>query len=642
MMVQFKLALHNLIKNKEQSIPFILSNSMWIAITYIFLSMIYNTNIKATNGGGPTNYILKTGLVFVILIAALSTFYAERLLNKQRTQELGLYSILGLTKRHLRQIVLFENGLFYIICTVIGGTAGVLFSKLAFMSLKTLLGETTGLHQHFTLTPIMYVALIFVIIFLLLILSDFWELRKVSPINLWAKSEQPEKEPKAHFLLAVLGIGILAGGYYISVTVKPTSTAFVQFVIAIMLVVIGSYLVFITASVSLLKILKKHKHYYYKPNHFISVSNLLYRMKLNGAGLASISLLCSAILVALIGSVSLVTGQKNLIDLFSPRDVQIVAQAPLSAAEKQVIHKAAHDYHITISDPQNVTVTTPVMGTLSGNQFKTQMNAKTEYTLASLDLKQYNQLQRTHYQLNKDEVLIYTPGSHYSQKQLKIQGKSYQVRTVHNFNGSFSYGHSIYKSIFVIAANSKIAKQINPHPNVYAQGFNTHGTQKHQKQFANTVQKKLKVEPSNFTSKEVLGDLFKSLFGSLLFMGTLISIVMICATTMIIYYKQVSEGYADRSNYQIMRKVGLSRKETNRAIKSQVLTVFLLPIVGAVINLIFALPGIKSVLSNFSMYDLNILIIVSILVTAILMVIYLIIYLATTTVYQHIVNQVMS
>lgn len=636
-MIQLKLALHNLVKSKNQSLPFIFSNSMWVIITYIFLSMIYNTNIKTNSYGTVANYILKLGLVFVILIAALSTFYAERLLSKQRMQELGLYSMLGLTKRHLRQIILLENSLFYMICIIIGSTLGMTFSKLAFMSLKSLLGASS-LHQSFTLLPLLYVAVIFAGIFILIILFDFWGLRKVNPINLWAKSSQPEKEPKSHILLAVLGIIILLIGYYISVTVRPTGAAFGQFIIAIMFVVVGSYLVFITASISLLKALKKNQNYYYKPNHFISVSNMLYRMKQNGAGLASISLLCTSILVALIASVSLVAGQKNLINLWSPRDIQIVSKAPLSTTANQTIHRLANNYQITMSQPQTLIVTTPVMGALSGNQFNSQFNTKTEYTLSSLDLKQYNHLQNTNYHLKNNEVLLYALGSNYSQRHLTIRGRTFKVKPVQRFNGAFVYSHTIYKSIFIVAANKTIAKQLNPQPYIYAQGFNTHGTKRHQKQFAKTVQKTLNIDPGNFTSKYIMRDLLKAMFGSLLFMGILISIVMICATTMIIYYKQVSEGYADKDHYHIMSKIGLSKKETKKAIQSQVLTVFTLPIIGAVLNLIFALPAIKSVLTIFSMYNLKILLIVSLLTISVLIISYMLIYLATTTMYRRIVE----
>lgn len=638
-MIQLKLAVHHLTKSKSQSFPFILSNLMWVTITYIFLSMIYNTNIRENEYGAVANYILKLGLVFVILIAALSTFYAERLLSKQRTQELGLYSMLGLTKNNLRQIIFLENSLFYIICTIIGGILGITFSKLAFMSLKALF-RAASLHQTFTLIPLVYVAVIFAVIFLVINLFDFWGLKKVNPINLWAKATKPETEPKSHTLLAIMGMIILALGYYVSVTVKPTGAAFGQFILAIMLVVVGSYLVFITASISLLKALRKNQSYYYKPNHFISVSNMLYRMKQNGAGLASISLLCTSILVALIASVSLVAGQKNLINLWSPRDVQIVTKAPLSTSAKQGINGLADKHQVTMSDPQTVIVTTPVMGVLKGNQFKAQFNTKTESTFSSLDLQQYNRIQHTHYHLRSNEILVYAPGTNYSQQTLNVRGNRYQVKKqVQSFHGSFVYGHVIYKPIFVVAANQKIARQINPQPNVYAQGFNTRGTKRHQKQFASEVQRFLKIDPSNFTSKYVMGDLLKAMFGSLLFMGILISIVMVCATTMIIYYKQVSEGYADKHNYQIMSKVGLSNKETKKAIRSQVLTVFMLPIVGAVLNFGFALPAIKSVLSLFSMYDLKILLTVSFVTIGVLIISYLLIYLATINIYRRIVEK---
>ena len=638
-MIPLKLARHHLTKNKTQTLPFILSNSMWVMITYIFFSMIHDTNLKAMAYGTETDYILKLGLVFVVLIATLSTFYAERLLSKQRMQELGLYSILGLTKHHLRQIVFWENILFYLICMVIGSAFGFAFSKFAFMGLKSLIG-TTLLHQTLTWTPLLFDVLVFAVVFSLIILFDFWELRKVDPIDLWGKTAQPEKEPKSHLFLALLGLLILAIGYYISVTVKPTQDAFSRFIVAVLFVFVGSYLVFITTSISGLKALKKRPKYYYQPNHFISVSNMLYRMKQNGAGLASISLLCTSVLVALTASFSLIAGEKNIIDFYGPRDVQIVAPKPLSPVEKQHIKRIAKQNHITMRAPQTVSVTTPVTGVLIGDRFKQNTIHKANYVLSSLDLKQYNRLQRTHYRLARDEVLVYVSGSRYDKQALKIQGKRYRVKPIAQFSGAFAYGHLMtFKLVFVVAANKKIAHEINPYPEIYAQGFNIAGTNKQQKRFSNTVQQTLKVASENFTSKPVVRSLLQAIFGSLLFMGILISLVMICATVMIIYYKQVSEGYADQKYYRVMSEIGLSRQETTHAIRSQVLTVFLLPIVGAVINLGFALPALKSSLSELGLYDSKILTMVSVILTAVLLVSYMLIYMATAHVYRHIVNQ---
>lgn len=637
-MIQLKLAFHNLIKNKNQSFPFIFSNSVWIAMTYIFLSLLYNTNLKSNSFGTVTVLFLQFGLIFTVLVGTLSTFYAEKLLSKQRVEELALYSMLGLTKGNLRQIVFIENTLFYLISTFIGSIIGMIFSKLAFMSLKSLL-SLKSLSQSFSLTPLTHVITIFAIIFLAIIILEFWNLKKVSPIDLWAKSAQPEKEPKSHALLATLGIICLSIGYLISLMVKPTASAFVNFIVAILFVVIGSYLVFITTSITLLKGLKRNKNYYYKPRHFISVSNMLYRMKENGASLASISLLCTSILVALISSVSLVSGQKNLINSWSPRDIQIVSPSPITQSSRQEIKRLSKKYDIEIINKQTLAVTKPVNGIISGNSFKSQFNNKTEFALSSLDIKQYNNIQKTNYSIQNNEILMYAPGTNYSENTIFIRGKKYKVKQIYNFDGSFNYAHSIYKPIFIIAANKNIVKQINPQSYVYSQGFNTRGTKSNQKKFANSIQKNLKLDPAFFTSKYVMEDLLSSMFGGLLFTGILISLVMICATTLIIYYKQISEGYSDKHNYQIMSKIGLSNKDIKKTIKSQVLTVFMLPIIGSLINLAFAFPAIKNILKIFSMYDLNILITVSLITTIVLIICYILIYLATTNVYKNIVSQ---
>ena len=426
-------------------------------------------------------------------------------------------------------------------------------------------------------------------------------------------------------------------GYYISISSRASLSAFLQMMVAIMLVVAGTYLIFIIGSIVFLKLLKQNENYYYKPKNFIAVANMLFRMKQNGAGLATISLLCTAPLVSIIASVSLVAGQNNLLNLWSQRDIQIVSTSPINLVQNEQITQFASKTNISLQSRRQMTVTMPTNGELKNNYFKANNSLKTEVAISSLDLQQYNHIEGTHYHLADDEILLYSPDNTYQGKEIIIHGHKYKVKPVTSFNTSFVYNHSTYKPIFIIAKSQAIAQKINPTPVLYVTSFNTVGTKSACKQFGEKLPNLLNADPASITSRFVIKDLFGSLFGGFLFIGVLISLVMICATAMIIYYKQVSEGYSDKANYAIMRQLGLSQQETRKAINSQVLTVFLLPIVGAVINLAFALPVLKNVLSVFSMYNINILISVSFICIALLITIYMLIYWATTAVYKQII-----
>ena len=247
-MIQFKLAYHHLVKNKNQSLPFIFSNTIWVAVVYIFLAMLYDTNLKNISFGAIAVALMQLGLGFVILVSGLAIIYAEQTLSKQRTKELGLYSMLGLNKHNLRQVIGIENLLFYAISTGLGLIIGITFSKLSVMSLRVLL-NFEHLHQTLTIKPIAIAAIIFAIIFLLLTLYDFWGLRHINPITLWHKASKAETVPKGHTFLAITGLIVLIMGYYISISSRASLSAFLQMMVAIMLVVAGTYLIFIIGSI---------------------------------------------------------------------------------------------------------------------------------------------------------------------------------------------------------------------------------------------------------------------------------------------------------------------------------------------------------------------------------------------------------
>ncbi|KRM97051.1 efflux ABC transporter, permease protein [Liquorilactobacillus aquaticus DSM 21051] len=637
-MVHLKLAWHGVTHHKQEYGPFLLASVVLIAINFIFWNVSLNKALKAMPFGDATIEITKVAIVFISLISLFLMFYANSFLIKQRGEELGLYNMVGLSIGDLRWILSLETILLYVVSLISGLIAGSVFLKLAFLILQKLLPIKESL-DHFEMHAVSTTAVIFLLIFMALLVYNFHRVHSIDPIHLWNQSFKGEKEPKAKKGLAIIGIAILAWGYWISLRAKPSGAAFISFILAVTLVVLGTYLLFIVGSIAFLKILKKQKRIYYKPNYFISISGMLFRMKQNGAGLASICLLCTSILVTMVGTLSLYVGENKLIDSWNPYDIMFTMEKQLSAKQQQVINETASKYNITLGKQNQMPITTPSSGSIKNGKFENRNIMHGTYQLSTLTLAEYNSIQGTNVKLKKRQILLYTASSKLHEKHLFIQGQQYQVRTINDFKMAFNYLHSILQPMFVVAANEEVAKTINPQPKLIVLGFNIAGTRSNQLKFADTLQKELNLSTATYTAAPIYRNLFQSLFGSLLFIGSLVSITLIFATALMIYYKQLSEGYADRRKFQTMKQVGLSQEETKKAIRSQVSLVFMLPILGAAIHFGFCIPLLKSILSVFSMYSTKVLTEVSVVTLIVLSGGYCCVYFLTTKVYQDLIDK---
>ncbi|WP_311407450.1 ABC transporter permease [Liquorilactobacillus uvarum] len=637
-MIHLKLAWHGVTHHKQEYGPFLLASIVLIAINFIFWNVSLNKTLKAMAFGDATIEITKVAIVFISLVSLFLMFYANSFLIKQRGEELGLYNMIGLSNSDLRWILTLEAALLYAISLIAGLISGFAFLKLAFLILQKLLTLKQSL-DHFELYAVYTTAIIFAVIFLALLVYNFYRVHTNDPIHLWNQSFKSEREPKSKKTLAVLGVAILTWGYWVSVKTKPNGAAFTGFVLAVILVVLGTYLLFIVGSIVFLKVLKKQKKIYYKPNHFIAISGMLFRMKQNGAGLASICLLCTSILVTMVGTLSLYVGENKLINSWNPYDIMFTTEKRLTSKQQRTINETASKYNISLSKKKQITMTTPSVGSIKKDKFETNNIMNATLQLSSLTLADYNNIQGTNIKLKKQQILLYDVSSKFNKKYITIRGQRYQVKKINNFKFAFNYQHAIVQPIFVVAADKSICSSINPQPEMVVSGFNIGGTKTNQLRFANSLQKNMKLSNETYTAAPIFRNLFQSLFGSLLFIGSLVSITLIFATALILYYKQLSEGYADRKRFQTMQQVGLSQKETKEAIRSQVLLVFMLPIVGAAIHFVFCIPMLKNILSLFSMYNTKILAGVSIVTLFVLAGGYLCIYFLTTKVYQELVNK---
>lgn len=648
-MLKLKLARQTISKNLQLYLPFLLANAVLVGINYIFFSMTTNKSLEKQNYGSGLIQLMNIGLVFTLAITFFFMIYINGIVSRRRNHELGLYSILGMTRSDLGKMIFFIDAIMFAASSVLGLVFGATFVKFVGLGLKKLLDmERLNVPMFSSVAAIICIGY-FAAVYFILLLGDLWRLRSVNPLDLWKAANKREKEPRGSWIFGIVGVIALGSGYAIAVRMKASMDAVTSFMLAVILVVIGTYLVFIAFSIIFLKMLRKNKNFYYKRNHFISVSGMIYRMKQNGASLASICLLLTTALVAIVTTGTLRLSQEATVRLYNPYDVVMTKKTPISHADKMTIQSKAKDNHVTVGKYVNMTMTGPIYGNFSGSAYSVSktVDMSTENQLFAVPVADYNRIQKQNVHLAKDEILMCSSKGGYDKNRLTIKGKTYKVRHIDSFDFYFDYQRTIFKPIFVFAKDRKVCEQISGKW-LYAMGYDISGKKSDLKRYAaglgdkfTAVVKKNSQEPymDSFTDRPSVSDLFNQLFGGLLFIGIFVSIVMLIATVVVMYYKQVSEGYADRDRFKTMQQVGLSREETKSAINSQVLTVFMLPIIGAAVNVGFAIPAIQKMLVLLSMYDKLLLVKFGIVSLAVTFLGYVAVYKLTTNVYENIVNR---
>lgn len=648
-MLKLKLARQTIGKNLQLYLPFLLANAVLVGINYIFFSMTTNKSLEKQNYGSGLIQLMNIGLVFTLAITFFFMIYINGIVSRRRNHELGLYSILGMTRSDLGKMIFFIDAIMFAASSVLGLVFGATFVKFVGLGLKKLLDMGRFDIPVFSSVAAIICIGYFAAVYFILLLGDLWRLRSVNPLDLWKAANKREKEPRGSWIFGIVGVIALGSGYAIAVRMKASMDAVTSFMLAVILVVIGTYLVFIAFSIIFLKMLRKNKNFYYKRNHFISVSGMIYRMKQNGASLASICLLLTTALVAIVTTGTLRLSQEATVRVYNPYDVVMTKKTPISHADKMTIQSKARDNHVTVGKYVNMTMTGPIYGNFSGSAYSVSktVDMSTENQLFAVPVADYNRIQKQNVHLAKDEILMCSSKGGYDKNRLTIKGKTYKVRHIDSFDFYFDYQRTIFKPIFVFAKDKTVCEQISGKW-LYAMGYDISGKKSDLKRYAaglgdkfTAVVKKNSQEPymDSFTDRPSVSDLFNQLFGGLLFIGIFVSIVMLIATVVVMYYKQVSEGYADRDRFKTMQQVGLSREETKSAINSQVLTVFMLPIIGAAVNVGFAIPAIQKMLVFLSMYDKLLLVKFGIVSLAVTFLGYVAVYKLTTNVYESIVNR---
>ena len=641
MMLFLKLINSSFKRNLKVYVPYLISMIMLVAINYIFKAVEINRSLKDLPSATVTKALMQTGSTFMILVTLAFMIYVNRFLWQQRQQEMGLYSMLGMTRHNLQVLTVIEKCYLLVISLFLGTLFGIIFDRLAFLGFAHLLQI-----DHLSQPWIEWGAVINTIViiggfFLILMVIDLIKLFRLNPNELWHPQQTKIARHGKFFTFAgLLGVAVLAYAYYLTIAVKPRISALTTFMTAVFLVVIGTYLIFIAGSIIVLKLLQKNKGYYYRPRHFIAVSGMLQRMEQNGASLATICLLCSSVLVILFTSLTMYAGINDTVNSYAPRDLTIITSQKLTAQQESTINSVAKKHHAQLNKPVTFTTSAPQYGYWENNRFINQgnlenMTNQTTNTVITMSTATYNQITDKHVKLAANKALIYSPAKEH-RGALQIGTQKYQATPIYDFHYYFNPSHAIYSPIFIIT-NMLPANTTT----INFTGINYHlnGSKKAHLNFENDLQAQLHLPNQVYSSRTNLRSQLTSLYGGIVFLGILISFALGITTTVVIYFKQITEGYEDQYRFKTMQQVGLSEKETTKSIHSQVLMVFMLPVVGAIINLCFAIPAIRQILIQFNFYNVRLMIIIAVSITFILLCLYFAIYGLTTRMYRKIVEQ---
>lgn len=655
-----RLAADNLKKNRKSYFPYILICIFTAAMFYIVKSLSLNPGLERMVGADTLCYIMHLGSIATALFALVFLFYAYSFVIKRRKKEFGIFNILGMEKRHLAKVLAWEM-LSVSSVSISGGIlSGMALDKIMFLLITKIIGSKVTLGFFLSAEAILTTLILFAIIFLIIYLYSVCQIHLVSPAGLLYGSSAGEKSPEANWLIGILGILCIGTGYGISLTTdKPLSKAAPYFFGAVILVIIGTYLFFTASSIILLKLLQKQKGYYYQTKHFIRISNMLYRMKQNAAGLANICILSTMVLVMVSSTSCLVLGMDDIIRTQYPNEFDIYI-----TEENPKRQKAAHALIRQLQQEQNLDITAEtqyryliVSATEGENGFlpvpaDSVTGESNEANFIFIPLDDYNQSIHTDKTLGTGEILVYSSRKRFGSKTLHILGKSYMVKeALDAAAGNGILAASETSSYFIVVPSMEEIQSLchqqrkelgNMASGICSfYGFDTSQSEKEQEDFYSLLM-------DSFAMQEYQGTVESradakanqtGAYGGFFFIGTFLGVLFTVAMVLIIYYKQIAEGYDDRERFHILQQLGMSQKEIKAFVHSQVRTVFFLPALLAGIHTAAAFPMISKILLRLNLRNTALYAATALICYAVFLILYFAIYHITAKTYYHLIKK---
>ncbi len=660
-----RLAIGNLRKNAGLYLPYVLAAVGIGAMYYIMGAITRDEGIKQMRGADQLFMILSLGCGVIAIFTVIFLFYTNSFLMKRRKKEFGLFNILGMEKRHIGRMMFWEI-LMVAFVSIIGGiVVGIVLNKLVVLALMRLLQFDVPFGFHISRGAIASVVILFAGIFIATLIYNLFQVQKASPIELLRSSNQGEREPKTRWLLALVGVLALGAGYAIAIVVESPVDALMMFFLAVLLVILGTYCLFTAGSIVVLKMLRRNKNYYYKTSHFTSVSGMIYRMKQNAVGLSNICILSTMVLVMLAGSFSLYMGKDVSLHNRYPKEIMINGYGMTKEGRNMMQECAvqgAKDTGVAVEELSNCT-SLSFAGYKDGEDIHVEAWQEGAATpegelimLEWLTLEEYQQFADQVPELAEDEVLVYTAHGEHGDSQYRLGEQTFRIKEyLPEMHLDDMQVEIVYDMYFIVVRDEAVMQKINEfQKSVYGErasdietvvAMDIGGEEEQEiackqriaqlmtERNPDSQQGSVRVESRSERSNEDM-----VIFGGFLFLGIFLGFVFLMATTMIIYYKQVSEGYEDKARFEIMQKVGMNKKEVRASIRSQIIKVFFLPLFMACIHLAAAFPMMNRLLMLFGMVNMKLFAICTVATVAVFAVIYAIVYSITARTYYKIVG----
>lgn len=666
-----KLAIQNIRNNKSTYIPYMITCIFCIVMIYMmeFLRDCPTLD-QAVRHAAEVRMILSTGEIIVIIFCVIFLIYSNSFLMKRRQKEIGLYNVLGLEKTHIGIVMLLETIITTVISLTAGIAAGILGSKLALLLLLRLLHIPAVLGFYVSLKGIVICMVMFGGIFLLILFLNLAKIRLNRPVELLHGNNTGEKEPKAKWLMALIGFVCLGIGYYLAITTESPISAIFIFLLAVILVMAGTYLLFTAGSIVILKFLRRRKKFYYKTGNFISISGMLYRMKQNAVGLASICILSTGVLLMISMTVSIYFGMNDIMVNRYPYDTDLSitgvseeeCQTAIDAFEKAIsnnavpVDKKAEEIYLTIIshfDHGQIQIAEP----------NTLRDSASVLTLSLVRQSEYEKLTGTDPALQDGKILAWASNIFEKSDSLTVNDSVFSVKkwladSPLTCGRDIVYGNAVFvvtdsdfekfdkmrTEMYKDASSSPAGQDLTVHL-----GLDITGSDSTKIAYGTPVLDAIKALKDNgqlsdnsWITSGIRAQEYDSYYadnGSLLFIGIFLGSLFLMGTAMIIYYKQISEGYEDQNRFEIMQKVGLSHREVRSSIRRQILMVFFLPLLMAMLHISMAFPLIRRMLLLFGMTNTKLFIGCTAGTVLIFALVYGLIYIMTAKSYYHIVER---
>ena len=653
----FGFAKRNLHANRLLEIPFVLSIGIMFLLFNIMVSLLSNQYVLTRHADLPS--VIQFGVVIIAIFTFIFVMYANGFLIKRRNKEFALYGILGLEKKHIRKILFIEYLVLFICALIIGVIGGYIFGKVTFIALNYLLKDTAGslMDYPFSMKSCVSTAVLAFVLFVITLIRNNIKIYLATPVQLLGNQHKGEGEPKNRYLFLLLGFILLGAGYAIALTVQGILSSLVYFFSAALLVLFGTYLLYISFSIFILKLQRRNEKFYYKPTHFLSVSGLLYRMKANAVSLASVSILSTGVLITLSVTAAIYSTIQKTVDYVMPRDYSLSSDEIVTTENKDEIERVLYN-----AANQGLEVSNGLEDDYVSYGYETAANrvgdeltvlkseqALKPYFMIVRDLASYNK--RTHQQieLKDNEILMCTNQKNLLDlDQVKIGDITYTIHKVPNFIPSTyaveSYGiiakdFTVMKKIGEVLQMKNIDTGEYYTPNITANlNWNLKSNVVDKTKYFATQSTYAKEHSFDFETREETIKKAYELNGGFLFLGILIGIIFIVGTVLITYYKQINEGYEDRDKFQIMKKVGLPDQLIHQTSNSQVLWLFLAPLAVATLHSLVASKIVSQLLGLFAVNSYMEYAQMLFAVIGIFFIVYFVIFRLTSRAYYRIVH----